>query len=79
VILYSSTPRANYFRGLADDLALMNWLNNFIWPAEKKWLNHEFVVTPQHVIPNVVRDLLSGGTIFKELIDTSRSTLGSMH
>lgn len=33
----------NYFRGLADDLALMNWLNNHIWPAEKKWVNHEFV------------------------------------
>jgi len=33
----------NYFRGIADDLALMNWLNNHIWPAEKKWVNHEFV------------------------------------
>lgn len=33
----------NYFRGLADDLALMNWLNNHIWPAEKKWVSHEFV------------------------------------
>lgn len=33
----------NYFRGLADDLALMNWLNNHIWPAEKKWVGHEFV------------------------------------
>lgn len=33
----------NYFRGLADDLALMDWLNNHIWPAEKKWVSHEFV------------------------------------
>src|SRR3990167_6336262 len=33
----------NYFRGLADDLALMNWLNNYIWPAEKKWVTHDFV------------------------------------
>jgi len=33
----------NYFRGMADDRALMNWLNNHIWPAEKKWVNHEFV------------------------------------
>lgn len=33
----------NYFRGMSDDLALMNWLNNHIWPAEKKWVNHEFV------------------------------------
>lgn len=33
----------NFFRGLADDLALMNWLNNHIWPAEKQWVSHEFV------------------------------------
>ncbi len=33
----------NYFRGLADDLALMNWLNHYIWPAEKKWVSQEFV------------------------------------
>lgn len=33
----------NYFRGMSDDLALMDWLNNHIWPAEKKWVNHEFV------------------------------------
>jgi 5-methylthioadenosine/S-adenosylhomocysteine deaminase len=33
----------NLFRGLADDLALMNWLNHHIWPAEKKWVSHEFV------------------------------------
>lgn len=33
----------NYFRGMADDLALMNWLNNHIWPAEKKWVDHDFV------------------------------------
>jgi 5-methylthioadenosine/S-adenosylhomocysteine deaminase len=33
----------NYFRGLADDLALMDWLKNHIWPTEKKWASHEFV------------------------------------
>lgn len=33
----------NYFRGLADDLTLMNWLNNHIWPAERKWVSREFV------------------------------------
>ena len=31
------------FRGLANDLPLMNWLNNYIWPAEKKWIDPEFV------------------------------------
>lgn len=33
----------NYFRGLGCDLMLMDWLNGCIWPAEKKWLSHEFV------------------------------------
>lgn len=33
----------NMFRGLADDLELMNWLNNHIWPAEGKWVSHDFV------------------------------------
>ena len=31
------------FRGLADDLDLMDWLNNHIWPAEKAWMSHTFV------------------------------------
>lgn len=33
----------NYFRGLADDLPLMDWLNHHIWPAERKWVSEEFV------------------------------------
>jgi 5-methylthioadenosine/S-adenosylhomocysteine deaminase len=28
-----------WFRGLADDLPLANWLNDFIFPAEAGWLN----------------------------------------
>lgn len=32
-----------YFRGLADDLPLMVWLNDHIWPAEAKHLSPEFV------------------------------------
>ncbi|MGH8529215.1 MAG: TRZ/ATZ family hydrolase [Nevskiales bacterium] len=30
------------FRGLADDLALMDWLQNHVWPAEGKWVTPEF-------------------------------------
>jgi len=33
----------NYFRGMADDTSLMNWLNHYIWPSEKKWVSEEFV------------------------------------
>ncbi|MGK9067398.1 TRZ/ATZ family hydrolase [Stutzerimonas chloritidismutans] len=31
------------FRGLADDLSLMTWLRNHIWPAEAKWVNEAFI------------------------------------
>lgn len=30
-------------RGLADDLELMDWLNNHIWPTEGKWVSDELV------------------------------------
>ena len=29
------------FRGLADDLPLMEWLNDHIWPAEGAWVSEE--------------------------------------
>lgn len=32
-----------YFRGLADDIPLKEWLEQHIWPAEAKWLSSEFV------------------------------------
>ncbi|MFP5441744.1 MAG: TRZ/ATZ family hydrolase [Gammaproteobacteria bacterium] len=33
----------NLFRGLADDLPLMSWLQDHIWPAEGKWVADDFV------------------------------------
>ena len=32
------------FRGIADDLPLMEWLTGHIWPAEARWVDGEFVV-----------------------------------
>ncbi len=32
-----------YFRGMADDLPLKEWLEGYIWPAEGKWLSPDFV------------------------------------
>lgn len=37
---HTHTPM-NLFRGLADDLELMDWLNNHIWPAEGKIISPE--------------------------------------
>lgn len=31
------------FRGLADDLPLMTWLEEHIWPAEQRWVSESFV------------------------------------
>ena len=31
-----------YFRGLADDLELTDWLNNYIFPAEARFVNKDF-------------------------------------
>jgi len=33
----------SFFRGLADDIPLMDWLKNHIWPAESKFLDEDFV------------------------------------
>lgn len=30
------------FRGIADDLPLMEWLTDHIWPAESRWVDAEF-------------------------------------
>ncbi|HFD11644.1 MAG TPA: TRZ/ATZ family hydrolase [Crenotrichaceae bacterium] len=30
-------------RGIADDLALMDWLQNHIWPLEQQWVDEDFV------------------------------------
>lgn len=31
------------FRGMADDLPLMTWLEQHIWPAEGRWVDHDFI------------------------------------
>ncbi|MCH2555975.1 MAG: TRZ/ATZ family hydrolase [Alcanivorax sp.] len=34
----------NLFRGLADDLPLMTWLEQHVWPAEGRWVGEEHFV-----------------------------------
>ena len=47
------------FRGLADDLPLMEWLNDHIWPAEGKWVSPEFVRDGSRL---AIAEMLRGGT-----------------
>lgn len=46
-------------RGLADDLPLMTWLNDHIWPAEKKWVSDHFVEAGSEL---AIAEMLRGGT-----------------
>ncbi len=47
------------FRGLADDLPLMTWLNAHIWPAEHRWISEEFVASGTAL---AAAEMLRGGT-----------------
>ena len=55
----------NLFRGIADDLPLMEWLNDHIWPAEAKWVNEEFVRDGSQLA--IAEMLLSGTTCFNDM------------
>ncbi len=46
-------------RGLADDLPLMTWLNEYIWPAEKQWVSEEFVADGTRL---AIAEMVRGGT-----------------
>jgi len=55
----------NIFRGFADDLELMDWLSNYIWPAEGKWVSHELVYdASQLAIAEMIR---CGTTCFNDM------------
>lgn len=50
------------FRGMADDLPLMEWLQNYIWPAEAKYINREMVYVSAMLA--IAEMILSGTTTF---------------
>lgn len=55
----------NYFRGLGSDLALMQWLHDYMFPTEKKWLSHDFVRDASlFAIAEMIR---SGTTCFNDM------------
>ena len=47
------------FRGLADDLPLMTWLQEHIWPAEARWVSEDFVRLGTRL---AIAEMLRGGT-----------------
>ena len=52
-------------RGLADDLPLMPWLREHIWPAEARWVNAEFVRDGSELA--IAGMLRSGTTCFNDM------------
>lgn len=60
---HAHTPMT-LFRGLADDLALMDWLTHYIWPAEKAVIRAETVAIGSRLaIAEMIR---SGTTCFND-------------
>ena len=51
--------------GLADDLPLMDWLQNHIWPAEQKWVSEAFVRDGTDLA--IAQMLRSGTTCFNDM------------
>lgn len=47
------------FRGIADDLALHTWLEDYIWPLESKWVSEEFVYQGTQL---AIAEMISSGT-----------------
>jgi 5-methylthioadenosine/S-adenosylhomocysteine deaminase len=47
-------------RGLADDLPLMTWLQNHIWPAEQRWVSPEMILAGSRL---AALEMLKGGTV----------------
>lgn len=52
-------------RGMADDLPLMDWLNNHIWPAEEKCVSYKFVKQGTELA--IAEMLRSGITTFNDM------------
>ena len=49
----------NLLRGFADDMPLMQWLQDHIWPAEQQWVSESFVMDGTRL---AIAEMLRGGT-----------------
>ncbi len=53
------------FRGMADDLPLEEWLNGHIWPAERRWVEADFIADGTRLaLAEMIR---SGTTCFNDM------------
>jgi 5-methylthioadenosine/S-adenosylhomocysteine deaminase len=52
-------------RGIADDLPLMDWLQNHIWPLEQQWMSEAFVKDGTDLA--IAEMILGGTTCFNDM------------
>ena len=52
-------------RGIADDLSLMDWLQQHIWPLEQKWMSEAFVKDGTDLA--IAEMILGGTTCFNDM------------
>ena len=52
-------------RGIADDLPLMDWLQNHIWPLEHQWMSEAFVKDGSDLA--IAEMILGGTTCFNDM------------
>lgn len=64
-------------RGYADDLPLMRWLENYIWPAERRWLDTDFVRDGTQLA--LAEMLKTGTTCFSDMYFFPEATAAAVH
>ncbi|WP_323752317.1 TRZ/ATZ family hydrolase [Marinobacter sp.] len=65
------------FRGMADDLPLMTWLNDHIWPAEGQFVCEQFVVDGSRLA--MAEMLRTGTTTFSDMYFFPEATAQAAH
>ncbi|MCV9919493.1 TRZ/ATZ family hydrolase [Pseudomonas sp. BT-42-2] len=65
------------FRGLADDLPLMTWLHEHIWPAEGRWVDEGFVRDGTDLA--IAEQLKGGVTCFADMYFYPREACDRVH
>jgi len=65
------------FRGLADDLPLMTWLQGHIWPAEARWVDEAFVRDGTDLA--IAEQLKGGITCFADMYFFPREACERVH
>lgn len=65
------------FRGMADDLPLMTWLEQHIWPAEARWVSEEFVRDGTDLA--IAEQLQGGITCFSDMYFFPKTAAERVH